>query len=219
MPKIPNQQENLVSKAENFVKDYMSKYDPSHDWAHGESVDRVRKLALKIANSMSPKPDLSVVELAALFHDVTGKYSQPDSPTLVELLQPVLAGALSQDQIDSIILIVPSVSYTAETSLLASNQWVWQKSCLELHAVQDADRLDAIGAIGILRCAAYSGATGRPLVETVEIGEESAEAHFEEKLLKVKERMKTSFGKEEAEKRHKTMINFLMSLQSEKEIL
>lgn len=109
------------------------------------------------------------------------------------------------ETIDRILSIIPSVSYTAETALLAAGEWTWQKDCLELHAVQDADRLDAIGAVGILRCAAYSGATKRVLVEGEDTGSKSAEAHFEEKLLKVRDRMKTAFGKEEAERRHQTV--------------
>ncbi|EER13615.1 conserved hypothetical protein [Perkinsus marinus ATCC 50983] len=92
--------------------------------------------------------------------------------------------------------------------------------------VQDADRLDAIGAIGICRCMVYSGANGRPIVS--EGGEEemklrrkyakksrSAVAHFYEKLLQLKESMKTRTGGEMAEERHQFMLQFLDQLFDE----
>ncbi|AAW42027.2 conserved hypothetical protein [Cryptococcus deneoformans JEC21] len=209
---------DLIGRAEKLVKAHMAKYDPSHDWAH---VDRVRKMAMTIARSMMDNgPDLLIVELAALFHDLSDyKYAKPGSPTLPDLLFPILQLQIPDETIDRILSIIPAVSYTAETALLAAGKWTWQKDCLELHAVQDADRLDAIGAVGILRCAAYSGATKRVLVEDEDTGGKSAEAHFEEKLLKVKDRMKTAFGKEEAERRHQTMVHFLASLQAEKDCL
>ncbi|KIR30608.1 hypothetical protein I307_03719 [Cryptococcus deuterogattii 99/473] len=192
---------DLIGRAEELVKAHMAKYDPSHDWAH---VDRVRKMAMTIARSMDNAPDLLVVELAALFHDLSDKYAKLGSPTLSDMLFPILQPQIPNETIERILSIIPSVSYTAETALLAAGGWTWQNDCLELHAVQDADRLDAIGAVGILRCAAYSGATKRLLVENGDTGGKSAEAHFEEKLLKVRDRMKTAFGKEEAERRHQT---------------
>ncbi|KIR67463.1 hypothetical protein I314_01879 [Cryptococcus bacillisporus CA1873] len=133
------------------------------------------------------------------------KYAKSGSPTLSDMLFPILQPQIPNETIERILSIIPSVSYTAETALLAAGEWTWQNDCLELHAVQDADRLDAIGAVGILRCAAYSGATKRVLVENGDTGGKSAEAHFEEKLLKVRDRMKTAFGKEEAERRHQTV--------------
>ena len=86
--------------------------------------------------------------------------------------------------------IIPSVSWSTEKKLRSQGEWKeWHNACGELHAVQDADRLDAIGAVGILRCAAFSGAKGRKLLEDDEDGG-SAEGHFEEKLLLIRERMK-----------------------------
>ncbi|WVO19592.1 uncharacterized protein IAS62_000880 [Cryptococcus decagattii] len=207
---------DLIVRSEELVKAHMAKYDPSHDWAH---VDRVRMMAMTIARSMDNAPDLLVVELAALFHDLSDKYAKSGSLTLSDMLFPILQSQIPNETIERILSIIPSVSYTAETALLAAGEWTWQNDCLELHAVQDADRLDAIGAVGILRCAAYSGATKRVLVENGDTGGKSAEAHFEEKLLKVRDRMKTAFGKEEAERRHQTMVKFLASLQAEKECL
>lgn len=96
-------------------------------------------------------------------------------------------------QLELILKIVPAVSYSKEMKLRASGDWgEWHESCAELHAVQDADRLDASGAVGVLRCAAYSGVTGRELVG----GETSAVGHFHDKLLKIRDYMKVSTGKD-----------------------
>jgi uncharacterized protein len=89
--------------------------------------------------------------------------------------------------------IIPSVSWTAEARQRASpgEYTSWHETCPELCAVQDADRLDAIGAVGVMRCAAFSGVKGRKLVDDTDVnGGGSAEAHFEEKLLNIKGRMK-----------------------------
>ncbi|WWD18218.1 hypothetical protein CI109_102668 [Kwoniella shandongensis] len=209
----------LFERAEELVRAQMAKYDPSHDWPH---VDRVRKLALKIAKTMTPVPDLLVVELAALFHDLDDKYSTSTSSPLSTLLSHLLSHpSLTPSQSSLILAIIPNISYTSELRLTSSSptQWTWQTSCPELHAVQDADRLDAIGSIGILRVAAYSGAKGRKLMEDQEMEKKgvSAEGHFKEKLLKVKDRMKTDYGREEAERRHQTMVNFLADLERERQ--
>ncbi|WVF70987.1 hypothetical protein IAT40_005783 [Kwoniella sp. CBS 6097] len=210
---------DLIRQAEEFVKEHMAGYDPSHDWAH---VDRVRRLALRIAKSISPIPDLLVVELAALFHDLTGKYITPSTPSLSVLLSPFLTHpSLSQKQSTLILQIIPSISYTSELKLSSSGSWTWQTTCPELHAVQDADRLDAVGGVGIMRCAAFSCKVNRNLLEDdeVETKGKSAEAHFEEKLLRIRNRMKTLFGREEAEKRHQTMVDFLAAVERERALL
>ncbi|WVQ83479.1 hypothetical protein IAT38_005620 [Cryptococcus sp. DSM 104549] len=208
----------FITLAEELVKARMANYDPSHDWPH---VDRVRKMALKIAKTMDPVPDLEVVEAAALFHDLDDKkYTTPDSPTLASLLAPIFSSSpLTPEQIQLILDVVPNVSYTTETKLLASGSWTWQADCPALHAVQDADRLDAVGAVGVMRCAAYSSAVGRKLLADEGDRDESAEGHFPVKLLKVRDRMKTAYGKEEAERRHITMLEFLSALSREKEAL
>ncbi|RSH90448.1 hypothetical protein EHS25_001053 [Saitozyma podzolica] len=245
----------LIGRAEALVKAHMAQYDPSHDWAH---VDRVRKTAMRIARSLNPEPDLLVVELAALFHDMADGMSAPysstaplttatpptrylptdspstDKPTrpakytstssLPTLLSPFFthpstSSVLLPSQVTLITRIIPSVSWTAEARQRAApgEYTRWHETCPELCAVQDADRLDAIGAVGVMRCAAFSGVKGRKLVDDADTnGGGSAEAHFEEKLLKIKGRMKTDFGRAEAERRHQTMVNFLEALESER---
>lgn len=91
---------------------------------------------------------------------------------------------------DLILRIIPCISYSTETKLVRAGEWTeWHDSCPELKIVQDADRLDAIGAVGIMRCSAFSGAKGRTLLGKGE-GVETAEQHFYDKLLNVKDRMK-----------------------------
>lgn len=121
------------------------------------------------------------------------------------LLQPFFAYAstadppLSPEQAALIQRVVPSVSWSTEKKLRAAGEWsTWHDTCLELHAVQDADRLDAVGAVGVMRCAAYSAAKNRILIDSNDPdGQqegETAEAHFHDKLLMIKDRMKVGLG-------------------------
>ncbi|KAL7423557.1 hypothetical protein Q5752_001137 [Cryptotrichosporon argae] len=208
--------QQVVAASEALVKAHMAKYDPSHDWAH---VERVRNTALRLARTL-PGVDVVVVELAALFHDLAdAKYSPTAS--LTSLLEPITSlpsfSAVSPAQLALVLRIVPAVSYSAETRLRAAGEWTgWHATCAELHAVQDADRLDAVGAVGVLRTAAYSGAKRRVLLEGTEEPGASCEAHFADKLLQVKGWMKTEAGRREAETRHQTMVAFLEALEAEK---
>lgn len=123
----------------------------------------------------------------------SAKYGETSS--LPALLQPFFSTSnLPQAQIDLIQKIIPSISYSTETKLIKSGKWSeWHRSCPELLIVQDADRLDAIGAVGVFRCAAYSGAKGRVLLGKGD-GVDTAEQHFYDKLLNVKDRMKVGPG-------------------------
>jgi uncharacterized protein len=156
-------------------------------------VHRVRNTALSLARSITPPPDLLVIELAALLHDILDKkylpveqkdvdaysYFLPYFRKWIQLskVQPGtneetgntdLAGLdlITDGRAKTISRIVENVSWTTEKKLRAMepNGWTeWHQNCAELHCVQDADRLDAIGAFGIMRCSAYSCATNRPL--------------------------------------------------------
>ncbi len=187
-----------VARLELFVKAHMAAYDPSHDWVHGmppppahlTAVERVRRTALKLA---PPEADILVVELAALMHDLSdAKYA---STNLAHIAADHL-GDVSAEQVALVLRIVPAVSYSKEMRLRAAGEWTWQDTCVELHAVQDADRLDAIGAVGVLRCAAFSGVRGRVLLDAP--GGDSAEAHFHDKLLRVKSYMKVRLARWES---------------------
>ncbi|OCF31843.1 hypothetical protein I317_03347 [Kwoniella heveanensis CBS 569] len=189
--------------------------------------------------------DLSLYRPTLANQPTKDKYITPSTPSLSDLLSPFLSHpSLSSAQSSLILQIIPSVSYTSELQLSSVGEWTWQTTCPELHAVQDADRLDAVGGVGIMRCAAFSCKINRRLVEDDEEGTKgkSAEGHFEVKLLRVRDRMKlreghahngvrahsrmfpttslqTPFGREEAEKRHQTMLDFLAAVERERDLL
>lgn len=116
-------------------------------------VQRVRKMALRLARSTRPQPDLLVVELAALLHDITDKKYVSIDPQTV--LMPFFSDIrchldlIKDGRAKLVIKIVENVSWTTEKNLRAGGNWTeWHDTCPELHCVQDADRLDAIGAVG-----------------------------------------------------------------------
>jgi len=220
-------------------------------------VRRVRKTALAIARTIDPLPDLLVVEIAALAHDMLDKkYVSADVAAdpysfFLPLLRPSpctegsdaarnanningSSDSPSHSDLDSdldliadgrahtIARIVDNVSWTTEKKLRAAGQWgTWHQTCVELHCVQDADRLDAIGAFGIMRCAAYSSATNRPLHVPSAFAHssgdlnDSAIQHFHDKLLHIRDRLKTGAGKRMGEKRHQFMLDFLAAIDEE----
>ncbi|KAJ1953927.1 hypothetical protein GGI12_005905, partial [Dipsacomyces acuminosporus] len=230
--------EDIIRNTELFVQEYMAKYDCSHDWFH---IQRVVRQALVLAKAESKHSDVDtlVVHLAALLHDVDdAKYRSADGPAFS--CAEYLAGlGLDRDRATLVKRVVDSVSFRKD--LLAQEQdrqgvsdpdeRQWRQSCVELACVQDADKLDAIGAYGVLRCAAFSGARNRTLHDPKEAAIENitydqyvnqssgtagtAVAHFHEKLLKLASMMKTELGKQEARRRHEYMAQFLQQLDLE----
>lgn len=129
------------------------------------AVQRVRRTALKLASEpsiSSRSPDLLVIELSALLHDVLDKKYVPESLSSnpYEFFLPIFeqldkerpsVGLLAQGEKRArlIVDVVTNVSWTTEKKLRQEGKWgAWHDNCLELHCVQDADRLDAIGAFG-----------------------------------------------------------------------
>ncbi|KAH7026228.1 uncharacterized protein B0I36DRAFT_365822 [Microdochium trichocladiopsis] len=202
----------LVSSVTDYVKEYMAKYDGSHDYHH---IERVVGLARHIQASSAPdspagKSDLHVVTLSALLHDVGDKKylkAGEDHTTMVaHLLVSLGADETLADRVQTICL---GVSYSSE---IKDPERV-RKLVLEhpeLAIVQDADRLDAIGAIGIGRTFTFGGAKsagsatvggGRSMYDTIE--------HFHDKLLKLENMMKTDVGRQLARERTVRMEKFL----------
>ncbi|KAK1222867.1 hypothetical protein PQX77_014289 [Marasmius sp. AFHP31] len=203
-----------IDAAEKVMVETMARYDPSHDAYH---VQRVRKTALALADALPVKPDLLVIELAALLHDVLDKkYVTPEEAAdPYSFFLPLFSKAAESSSIDlikdgraqTVSQIIVNVSWTTEKSLRASGKWgLWQENCAELHCVQDADRLDAIGAFGILRCAAFTASKNK-LSRFSSLDDpswdKSAIQHFHDKLVHIKDRLKTEPGKMLGEKRHK----------------
>jgi uncharacterized protein len=185
--------EALIAKATEYSKAYMANYDGSHDFNH---IKRVLNLALTIyERQREHNPSLSrgIITLAALLHDVGDKkYLKPgeDSSRLVSDALTSL-GADSQ-LADKVQAICSGVSYSTEVKDPAHTAGL-VSAHPELAVVQDADRLDAIGAVGIGRAFAFGGAKNRAMGQTME--------HFDEKVLRLEGMMKTHAGREMARER------------------
>ncbi|KAJ1308095.1 hypothetical protein OPQ81_002158 [Rhizoctonia solani] len=217
----------VIAAAEELMEKTMKKYDPSHDAYH---VNRVRRTALALAKSQTPQPDLLIVELAALLHDVLDKkYVSPEEAANPnEYFRPFFESVrahvdlLEDGRAHLIVRIIENVSWTTEKRLRAENKLEpWHESCVELHCVQDADRLDAIGAFGIMRVAAYSAAVNRALhtpPDDSHVSETSVQ-HFHDKLLHIKDRLKTSQGQVLGAQRHQLMLHFLDAVDKEYEVV
>lgn len=184
----------LVSEAQSYVKDIFNEIVDGHDYKH--SI-RVYKNAMMIAESY-PECDLLVVSLAALLHDVDDHklFNTNNNKNARSFL---LAHNIDEIQVEKICDVINSVSFSQNKGTMPNT--------LEGKIVQDADRLDAIGAIGIARTFAYSGTHGKPLIASVE--------HFYNKLLLLKETMNTNIAKEMAKSRHLFLENFINELDKE----
>lgn len=213
----------IISKAEELVERRMRGNDASHDAAH---AFRVRDLALSLAHQqgLSSSPhSMLIVELAALLHDI-GDYKYVRDPSEARIVEEFLQGQGVQDEMKIKILdIIKGMGFKEEVGEVANRNY-----SIEFGVVQDADRLDAIGAIGIARCFTFGGSRHRVLHDPriqprsdlskenyMNKEEQTTVNHFHEKLLKLKDLMKTKAGKERAEKRHKFMEDFLKEFYEE----
>jgi uncharacterized protein len=201
----------LVERVAGQIKLRFLDESSGHDWHH---IERVCKLAHKIATHEGA--DQEIVQLGALVHDIADWkfHGGDDSVGPREAERLLLQEGAPQDIIDPVVDIVATISYKG-----AGVQTTMQT--LEGRCVQDADRLDAIGAIGIARCFAYGGHAGRLLYDPAMPPELHATAaaykaakgtslnHFYEKLFLLKERMNTAGGRLLAERRHQFMEEFV----------
>ncbi|KAH0698592.1 hypothetical protein KY284_012807 [Solanum tuberosum] len=213
----------IIRKAEELVEKAMRGNDASHDAAH---AFRVRDLALSLAHeeTLSTSPDsILIVELAALLHDI-GDYKYVRDPSEAKIVEEFLQGqGIEEGMKIKILNIIKGMGFKEEVGGLANTNY-----SIEFGVVQDADRLDTIGAIGIARCFTFGGSRHRvlhdPRIEPrsdlskenyMNKEEQTTVNHFHEKLLKLKDLMKTKAGKERAEKRHKFMEDFLKEFYEE----
>jgi uncharacterized protein len=205
-------QEEQINNTIDFVKKALSDAEGGHDWFH---IERVYKNALLIAKNESV--DNFIVALGSLLHDIAdSKFHNGD-----ETVGPRIAREfLFKQNVDStiiehIIKIIENISF--KSSLGTSKKF----SSPELDVIQDADRLDAIGAIGIARCFNYGGFKNRKLYDpsikpNLNMSKEEYKSsdgptinHFYEKLLLLKDRMKTKTGLRLAKERHDYMKDYL----------
>ncbi len=203
-----------ISQTESFIKNLLEGEGSGHDWWH---IHRVRNNALNIAPKYDV--DLFLVEMAALLHDIADhKFHDGDESIGLKKAQDWLSSInVSQNIIETILKIMSEISFSSGQT----------PTSLEGKIVQDADRLDAIGAIGIARTFAYGGYKRREIYnpemppakeQTLEEYKKSTEPtinHFYDKLLRLKDLMNTSEAKEIAEKRHRYMQDFLREFYAE----
>ena len=211
--------ETIIKNTIEFVKKELKNAEGGHDWFH---IERVYKNALLI--SKEENTDVFIVSLSALLHDIADpKFYNGD-----ETIGPKVANEflitqhLDEEIINHIINIIKHISF--KNSLEINGKKFTSK---ELEVVQDADRLDAIGAIGIARCFNYGGFKNRSLynpeiLPNLNMSKEEYKNstaptinHFYEKLLLLKDKMNTKTGKKIAKERHLYMKSFLKQFYDE----
>jgi len=210
--------EEVVAKTAEFIKNKFANDSTGHDWWH---MYRVWQLAKHIAAG-EKGADMLVVELAVLLHDIAdhklhGGDTEPGAIAARRWLQSLKVDKQTTDHVENIVRHVSFKSADTQNEL----------DTLEGQVVHDADKLDAMGAIGIARVFSFGGANGRliydpdqpPLenynYELAKLKNTSAVHHFYEKLLILKDRMYTKTGKQMAKHRHKFMEDYLEEFYAE----
>src|SRR5690606_11512254 len=201
-----------------FVKKTLKGAEGGHDWFH---IQRVFNNALLIAKD--EKVDIQVVSLGALLHDIAdAKFHEGDESIGPKLAREFLFSLeVDPSIIDHVVLIIENISFKSGLKNSGESKVEERFDSRELQVVQDADRLDAIGAIGIARAFNYGGFKNRELYnpeispnlrmdkETYKNSNAPTINHFYEKLLLLKDKMNTSTGKKLAEERHRFMLDYL----------
>jgi uncharacterized protein len=192
----------IVDSTRKFVEKWMRSDFSRHDFYH---VLRVYDTALYLSEGLEVNE--FTIRMAALLHDVDDPKLRKPHAKIKHAIDFMLSIKLPQEKIDPIMDIIDNMSYSAHLR----GQKV---RSLEGKIVQDADRLDAIGAIGIARAFAYGGHKNRHLFAG-DIDDESSLAHFYQKLLKLPKLMNTEKGKLLAKKKIKTMKQYLKAFHEE----
>ena len=207
----------LIDKTIAFVKEKLDNAEGGHDWFH---IERVYKNSILIAQEEDC--DLTVVKLGALLHDIAdSKFHDGDETIGPKTARTFLESEnVFEETINHVINIIENISFKGGNF---ENKF----SSKELEIVQDADRLDAIGAIGIARTFNYGGFKNRALYnpsiapnlnmskEEYKNSNSPTLNHFYEKLLLLKDKMNTATGKKIALERHQYMENFLSQFYAE----
>ncbi|AEV33547.1 HD domain-containing protein [Owenweeksia hongkongensis] len=207
-----------ISKTVNFVKQELKDAEGGHDWFH---IERVWKTACTISQA-EENANLLVVELGALLHDIAdSKFHNGNEEIGPAKARDFLSSlALDQETTEHVINIIKHISYKG-----GNEEQTFHSP--ELDIVQDADRLDAMGAIGIARTFNYGGHKGREIYNPeikpdLKMSKEEYKAstaptinHFYEKLLLLKDKMNTKTGRKMAEHRHEFMESFLYQFYNE----
>ena len=208
---------SLIDATEAFVKQHLADETTGHDWWHAE---RVRNTARKLHEAEGG--DWQIIELAVLLHDVGDRKvigALEDDPSIAR-------GFLQEQHVpeETIAAIMHIIEHMSYSKSLDKND---VEKSTEFHIVQDADRLDALGAIGIARAFAFGGSRGRPLYDPSREAQEYTSAiaykqsegstlhHFEEKLFKLKDLLNTATARQVAESREAYMRQFVQQFLDE----
>ncbi|MDN5349443.1 MAG: uncharacterized protein PWQ54_839 [Bacteroidales bacterium] len=208
----------LIAQTKTFVQQKLAGAESGHDWLH---IERVYQNALQLLENHAC--DQTVVLIAVLIHDLHDSKFQAgkEEEILNEIKNFLKNNGLDSDRIEHITTIINGISFRHSFD----NQI---PKSIEFEIVQDADRLDAIGAIGIARAFSYGGFKQRPFYDDnlPSIQHKSSASyqksnaatinHFYEKLLLLKDQMNTEKAKAMAEKRHQFMLDFLAQFESER---
>ena len=192
----------MIERAMDYARKLFAGDSSGHDFDH---TLRVFHMATTIAKAENA--DLEIVQLAALLHDVDDRKLSPQTyenkDNAVSFLRENCAEG---EKIKLIVEIISQISFSAGNGAPRT---------LEGKCVQDADRLDAMGAIGIARTFAFGGSHGRAMHDPDGSDRSSSIAHFYDKLLLLKDRMNTETGRRLAQHRHAYLENFLAEFLSE----
>ena len=202
---------DFIQQTVDFVKEKLQGAEAGHDWFH---IERVWKLARKIAEK--EKADLLVVELSALLHDIADpKFHDGDETLALKISSEFLKSIeVPNETVEKVLFVIQHISFKNRAEAP-------ENLPLELKIVQDADRLDAIGAIGIARTFNFGGFKNNLMYhpelppkigmskEEYKKSDGTTVNHFYEKLLLLKDLMHTSEAKKMAEERHQFMLTFL----------
>ncbi len=217
---LNTQQEAIIQKTKEFVQKTLEKAESGHDYWH---IQRVLKASITIAQNEGA--DMYIVQMGALLHDIAdSKFHNGDETVGPKVAKDfLLQENVDEQTIDHIVKIIENISF--------KNTFSGQKfTSKELEIIQDADRLDAIGAIGIARAFIYGGHKNNLMYdpdfvidenmtkEQYKKGSTATINHFYEKLLKLKDLMNTKTGKKLAEDRHNFMLLFLEQFYKEWEV-
>ncbi len=204
-----NEQEEIISAAERFCRSELENDPTGHDWWH---IHRVVQMVKRLAHEESANSFICTI--AALLHDVADEKLNDSKESGLRKVREWLEGQpMAEEERQHIMDIISTMSYNAGTNP--------PMRTLEGEVVQDADRLDAIGAIAIARTFLYAGWIGHPIHDPQLSPRDSMTSgeyrhnkstginHFHEKLLRLKDRVNTSSARRIAEERHRYMEQYV----------
>ena len=207
----------IIDKTILFVKEQLKNAEGGHDWFH---IERVYRNSILIAKN--EQCNLEIVKLGALLHDIAdSKFNDGDETIGPKIAREFLEKEnVNEETIVHVVQIIENISFKG-------GNFEKKFSSKELDIVQDADRLDALGAVGVARTFNYGGFKNRSIYnpniapkfnmskEEYKNSEAPTINHFYEKLLLLKDKMNTESGKKIAEERHLYMENFLSQFYAE----